>query len=610
MSNQASNPPPPLLDKRRLGHGVAAFAALTVAGLGTLFAVTLRGDLTDVVRHLSGGFLALAALSMVADILIGALRYQIFLTRIRPGTSLWLPIKADLANRFTGAVTPSQTGGGPAQVFVLWKGGIPVPAALSFLMINFISTLVFFLLTGSLTAWMLRGYFSHGAVRYLVQWGFVAFLGGLVFMLVGLVRPDLIVGRLGSVVTRLESRNGGSARLIAKVGRLLMDSAEEYRGRCVEFTREAPWLIVGSFLLTVVLYLNKFTLAWLVMRGLGADGGFGLTLAVQALLHFILYVAPTPGGSGVAELSTGALMSVLLPLKLLAPFTLAYRCFLLYVPAAIGGLVLADQLRPKSRRLHVETSRRPRRDAAITGLVLMLAALHPAPTEAQSVRPMRTLQMPVVKELAEGRRASEIERRTHLIHEALDRGVRSSDPSVAEPEFDRAVELSRGLVATCPDDADAHYLLAVSLGLRLGTAALRQKISMGNEVRQEAEAALALNPDHAGAHQVMGRLHAGAMRMSSIARFVARRLLGAEAMQGVSWERAEYHFRRAQEIEPDNPRHSMELGALYLDTGRKAMALEELTRAQRCPARSLSDSLAIARAAELLAALRPSQEGD
>jgi uncharacterized protein (TIRG00374 family) len=350
MTPNAATAPSTVIDRRRIHRGLAGFAVLTVAGLGLLFGVTLSGDLVGVTHNLSVGFLLLAALGTVADLVIAAFRYQIFLLRIRAGTSLWLSIRADLASRFTGAVTPSQTGGGPAQVFILHRAGIPIPVALSFLMINFVSTLVFFLVAGGLTAWGLRDHFSPGGIQYFVQWGFVAFLGGLIFMIVGLVRPDLIVRLVKWVVRKLEGNPRGWARMVAKGGRVLTDSAEGYRRSCRRFTREAPWLLVASFALTVLLYLNKFTLAWFVMRGLGVNGDYVTMLAIQALLHFILYVAPTPGASGIAELSTGALMSVLLPAHLLGPFTLAYRFFLLYLPAAAGAAVLAQAFRPRALR--------------------------------------------------------------------------------------------------------------------------------------------------------------------------------------------------------------------------------------------------------------------
>ncbi len=329
-------------------RGLAAFAALTVCGLGVLFIFTLRGDARTVLQNVSAGFLLLAALATVLDAVLGGLRYHVYLRRFDPRTSFSLPVRADLVGRFTGAVTPSQTGGGPGQVYTLYRGGVPVPTALAVLMVNFVATLVFFLLVGGTAAIAFEDHFSGSAVRHLIRWGFVAFLGGLVFIVVSVTRPDLLARPIAAVTRRLEGRQALWARMIRAAGQALVDSAERYQESSVRCIREWPLLPLVSVGLTVLLYLNKFTLAWFVMRGLGVNESYTATLAVQALLHFILYVAPTPGGSGIAELSTGALMAMLLPAHLLGPFTLAYRFFLTYLPAAVGGLILALELRPKT----------------------------------------------------------------------------------------------------------------------------------------------------------------------------------------------------------------------------------------------------------------------
>ncbi len=340
---------PPHIDRERLTRGLAGFAVLAVAGLSLLFVVTNRGSFETVVRGLSAGFFTLAILSMLADLLIGAIRYQIFLVRIRPGISLLVPLKADFATRFAGAVTPSQTGGGPAQLFVLWKEGIPVPAALSFLMINLLSTLLFFLLAGGAAAWLLKGYFPADWAQWMLMWGFASFALSFTFILACLIRPDLIVRGLTPTVRRLESNSSGWARAVAGGGRVLVGSIEKYRESCVEFTREAPWLPVASFLLTAGLYANKFVLGYFLVRGLGVDAPFMTVIGAQALIYLVTLIIPTPGGSGFAELGTGAIMSILLPAELLGPFTLAQRMVLTYLPAAVGAVVLADVLRPRSR---------------------------------------------------------------------------------------------------------------------------------------------------------------------------------------------------------------------------------------------------------------------
>jgi uncharacterized protein (TIRG00374 family) len=565
-------------------RGLAWFLALTVIGLAALVHFTAKADARQVVASMSAAFMVLAAASAAADLVIGAVRYQVFLRRIQPGSSFWLPVRADLANRFVGAVTPSQTGGGPAQVFVLWRGGIPVPDALSFLLINFISTLVFFLMAGGFTAWMFQDRFPDGGIHLLVQYGFVAFAGCLGMMLVGLFRPDWVAGPMGRLARRLEGQGAPLPRAAHRCAAVIADSLERYRAACTRFIREDPLLPFLSFVLTVVLYLNKFTLGWLVMRGLGVDGDYVTTLAVQALLHFILYVAPSPGGSGIAEISTGALMAILMPGHLLAPFTLAYRFFLIYLPATVGALVLARELRPPEPV--PSRSPRAREGAAVAG-TLVLLSLAPG-AGAQVTMPGVT---PQSKDHGATRSAVEA---------LVVQGILAPDDGGAKARFEESVLIARTLVERTPDDADAHFLLAVALGYHLEHQGLRKKFALGAEVRAEAERALELDPCHPGAHHVLGRLHAGAMRLNGVARLVLRKVLGASVLEGASWEEAEYHFREARRLEPASPRHAMELGALYISTGRPELARPVLDEAIRMVPHGAPDSLATARARVLL----------
>ncbi|NJD17704.1 MAG: flippase-like domain-containing protein, partial [Gemmatimonadetes bacterium] len=560
--------------RAKMARGLVLFVACTVAGLAALYHFTAEGDLRSALASVSGSFMALAVLSAVGDLLIGAVRYHLFLRRIRPGTSLWLPIRADLANRFLGAVTPSQTGGGPAQVYVLWRGGIPVPDALSFLLINFLSTIVFFLVTGGLTAWIFRARFPEGGIHMLVQYGFVVFAASFAVMIIGLLRPEWLARPMASVARRLEGKRRTVARVTQRCAHALSDGVDHYRMACTRFVRENPALPLLSFLLTVVLYLNKFTLAWLVMRGLGVEGDYVTTLAVQALLSFVLFVAPSPGGSGIAEISTGALMAIVMPAHLLAPFTLVYRFFLMYLPATVGGVVLLKELGARTRRARPAVQPVvPGTGAAHVGALVVALLLGTTPARAQvahtAVRPGAYAAITV--------EPTGLERVKGLVV----RGITTEDRDVADALFAVAVEAGRAAVERAPDDPDAHYMLAVALGYALEHQAFRRKFAMAAEVRAEAERALELDPAHPGAHHVLGRLHAGAMRLNRVARLILREVLGASVLEGASWEQAEYHFREAWRGEPGSPRHAMELGALYMDTGRPALAREGLAAALR-----------------------------
>jgi Flp pilus assembly protein TadD len=465
-----------------------------------------------------------------------------------------------------------------------------MPDLLSVLMVNFVSTLVFFLAAGGAAAWLLGSQFSGSAIRHLIRWTFVALAGGLVFIVVSVTRPDLLARPIHRMTRRLDGDPRAWAQTLRRAGQVLVDSAERYKASCVRCFREWPLLPVASLVLTALLYLNKFTLAWFVVRGLGVDESYTTVLAVQTLLHFVLYVAPTPGGGGLGELSTGAIMAPVLPTYLLPAFTVAFRLFLTYLPAAVGAFVMARMV-PRART--VAPAMR-----VVVGAVAVAVAASALAADA-SARQVKVRQPPAMVPLADATH----HRRAKLVRHALAQGLRAACRDDSLLAFQLAVDTASALVREDPHDAEAHYLYSVALGQRLELAGTREKIRLGALTRAAAENALEIDPDHAGAHHVLGRLHAGTMRLSSFVRFVARRILGAEALAGASWEKAEHHFTRARDLEPWNPRHSMELGVLYADTGRPGLALEALNAAIDLPRARLTDAPAVDRAMRVRAEL-------
>jgi uncharacterized protein (TIRG00374 family) len=361
MTAPVSRPAPDVLPARRLGRGAASFAVLTAAGLAALFAYGPQEASPLGLDDLRWGFLALALASALVDVVLGGLRFQVFIRRAHPRSPLSLPIRADLAGRFVGAVTPSQTGGGPAQVFVLHRGGVPVPEALSLLLVNLISTLLFVLVAGGFSAWLLQDRFGRGTLRGLMQYGFAVIGVLLALMVTALVRPD-VAARPFAWLARRASRDGRRPGLLGRAAAVLVESLEQYRVACHRLVRQDPWLPPVSFALTVLVYLNKFAIAWLVMRGLGVERDFVVTVALLALVHLSVFLAPSPGGSGIAEVATGAFVSILLPGALVAPFTLVYRSLIVYGPAAAGAFFLLGALKGQRAR---ETPSRPRAAACL-----------------------------------------------------------------------------------------------------------------------------------------------------------------------------------------------------------------------------------------------------
>jgi len=140
----------------------------------------------------------------------------------------------------------------------------------------------------------------------------------------------------------------------------------------------------------------------------------------------------------------------------------------------------------------------------------------------------------------------------------------------------RAETLARAALVGHEADTDRRYALAVVLGLRASIEGGQTKVRAASALSTELEAILSLDPDHAGARHLLGRLHAGVRRMNRVTRWIATNLLGGDELKRATWEAAEENLLFAERADPSVADHHLQLALLYRDTRRPVLAAEEL----------------------------------
>jgi tetratricopeptide (TPR) repeat protein len=187
--------------------------------------------------------------------------------------------------------------------------------------------------------------------------------------------------------------------------------------------------------------------------------------------------------------------------------------------------------------------------------------------------------------------------------ELVDRGKQIPD-SIKSPERDSlyalAEEHARRAVAADSNDANAHFLLALSVGHASLTKGKKERIRRAAEIRAEALKAIELDPRHDGAYHVLGRWNAEIMRLSGLSRFFARSFLGAGIFNQASWQGAIDNLERAVELDPTRIYHHLDLAEVYIKRKRFADARAELEKVDTLPLRDVLDSSYKAEAAALL----------
>jgi hypothetical protein len=327
----------------RLKQGLRLFAALTVFGLAF---VLYRSSFSASMRSLAGfawEYLVLALILVVLDWLLAGLRIYVFAVKLQPGISFAGCVRAGLANIFMGGVTPSQTGGGPGQIYVLFKEGMPVLDAMVVSFLGaFLGTVLFLPLCSLVFLLLFEPVNVDFRLTYLLRGSFAVFLFFIALAVAGLFAPGFVKKAARSAAGILPPLR----RWLERKGYLDTSDrlVDRYNSMMRFFTGRGKAALLLGFVLSAAIYINKFTIAYVVLRGMGIDAPYIEVLYTQLVLIMIFYFAPSPGAAGLAEISAAEVMRGIVPSAQTGAYVLLWRLFTLLIGLGAGALVMARSL--------------------------------------------------------------------------------------------------------------------------------------------------------------------------------------------------------------------------------------------------------------------------
>lgn len=284
------------------------------------------------------------------DYLLGGLRYRLFfdgkfLTRV----SLWDCMRSNWANIFLGAVTPMQTGGGPAQLYILWRAGAKVSEGMLVSLINFFATLIFFLIACTFSLLSLPQQFLGETLVSLMKIAYVVLLVYILFVLIVIFFPQTARSILRGIFTIIPIKGKKFQKIRDRLNHTIESGTIRFKKALKEILKYKKSSLVIVTVLTIGLFLNKFIIGYFIARMFWDDVPFVIFIALQIIQLFLIYFAPTPGASGVAELSSTFLIAYVLPTGLILIYTLIWRFLTTILAAIIGGFVFFADMRRLGR---------------------------------------------------------------------------------------------------------------------------------------------------------------------------------------------------------------------------------------------------------------------
>jgi len=335
-----------LPSKKALLRGIQIFIFFTILGIGLGFWWKQPASFGALLKQINWWFFALVIPLVALNYLLGGLRFRIFFNgKVLPYISLWKCVQVDWANSFVAAITPFQTGGAPAQLYLLWRHGARVSDGILVALVNFAATIVFFLVASMFAVFFIPVEYFGVRMEVFTRSALI-FLGiflGLILLILFFPRVGLTAVRKILYFFPLRSR-----RLLSLRNRFLQlveEGAENFQHAFRQIMVHQKKQLIYTIAATFVLYFSKYVIGYLLAISLQKGVAFAPFVSLQIIQLVMLYFTPTPGASGLAELSSVWLIGYLLSENTIILFTILWRFFTTILGAIIGGFVLMFDLK-------------------------------------------------------------------------------------------------------------------------------------------------------------------------------------------------------------------------------------------------------------------------
>jgi glycosyltransferase 2 family protein len=338
----------------KLAMGGIIFLALSIGVFQYQFN-QIQGDHSfSLWNRLEWGWLFLLLLVLPIEAFAGGMRIWMICRVLQPGVTYWTCFKSELANIGTGMLTPSQSGGGLGQIYILCRGGATLGSA---------ATISFITFTGTILALLSIGVYSlffpcTGAMKVMIICVFLIFIMLTLSMLSIAIFPDIFreiilkaSAASGSILNRCPvllhrysraGKNKNNPYSHPGLSGRLIDLVNSYHENVHHYLKAGKANFIGVFLFSFAFLFSRSLLAFLCLRFLGVDqSSLGHIVGTQLSLLFLIYFAPTPGGSGLSEYLSLSIMSGIIPMAITPYYNLLWRATTLYLPAVAGLLCVS-----------------------------------------------------------------------------------------------------------------------------------------------------------------------------------------------------------------------------------------------------------------------------
>ena len=237
------------------------------------------------------------------------------------------------------SLTPSSIGGEPAMIYLLTREGVTPGKASAIVVAGRVFDAILILLSLPFALVILKSV-SSGLDTVLTAAALMITVV-IVFIFIIILNHAWFLSNAIKIVQKLLCHIG-LGRIADAAARKIREEAVEFRNSfaiCARNRRSDMLVVFGA---TLLYWSVEFMHIPLILYGLDLSNAGSLipvAFAAQIVLVLIMVIPITPGSSGLAEVSSAALLSTFIPLHLVGIVVICWRAVTYYLNVIVGSFV-------------------------------------------------------------------------------------------------------------------------------------------------------------------------------------------------------------------------------------------------------------------------------
>lgn len=317
--------------KENLKKGIRLFFLILVITITLLLIFTTSKETFIALKSFKLKYLLFSFILLGVYIFFDALRVHTIIHGVSGKfQNLSISFDINLMGSFLAAITPFQTGGFPIQIYLLHKKGISVGKAT---LIIFLRGIFYALFLITVLPFIFPIFKFSEKFFTLFLYSAIVYTFVIIAFLVFIIKPVIVK----SIIFKLS--NIIKIKKIKKGLTKLSDEIYDIREKFIGFATKKIKHTILAYLFTFIAFLSCYSIAPLILKGLGVNANFGHIFLLQFFVVLLTFFFPTPGSTGAAEGGFALLFATVAPKHILGIYSILWRFFTFYISAIMGGFL-------------------------------------------------------------------------------------------------------------------------------------------------------------------------------------------------------------------------------------------------------------------------------